>query len=261
MFKALIDPSALKPFGILFFYFMSYQFSGVNTLTFYAVEIFRDSGSTWDKNTCTMILGAIRLLFTIIACIALRKCGRRPLSFISFIGCGVTMVALGLYLREKYGWDTSSPPLEPVNTWIPVTCLFLFQACCALGFLVVPWVMIGELYPMRVRGIIGGFTTCSAHLFVFIVVKTYPFLSHLIEKHGCFILYGCISLFATIFVFFYLPETKGKTLQEIEDYFSGRISKATFNQKKKSGISTVGNLNKIQPPTLIVEKEKDKLLP
>jgi facilitated trehalose transporter len=54
--------------------------------------------------------------------------------------------------------------------------------------------MIGELYPMKVRGIVGGMTTCAAHTFVFIVVKTYPLLTHLIERHGAFILYGVISL-------------------------------------------------------------------
>lgn len=256
MVRALLSPSALKPFGILFIYFMTYQFSGVNTITFYAVEIFRDSGTTWDKNTATLVLGFVRLFFTIVACVSLRRCGRRPLSFISFIGCGVTMVGLGIYMREKFNWDNVG--MEPVNTWIPVTCIFVFQACCALGFLVVPWVMIGELYPMKVRGIYGGLTTCTAHLCVFIVVKTYPFLSHVIEKHGCFIMYGCISLCATFFIYFYLPETKGKTLQDIEDYFSGRMSKQSFKEKKTGGISTVAGLNNEKPAIIV---EKDKLLP
>lgn len=52
----------------------------------------------------------------------------------------------------------------------------------------------GELYPQKVRGIMGGMTTFAAHTFVFIVVKTYPYLSHVLEKHGTFILYGSISL-------------------------------------------------------------------
>lgn len=80
---AIMSPSALKPFGILFLYFMMYQFSGVNTITFYAVEIFQDSGTNMDKNMCTIVLGVVRLAFTVIACVALRKCGRRPLTFIS----------------------------------------------------------------------------------------------------------------------------------------------------------------------------------
>lgn len=81
--KALLEPKCLKPFCILTIYFMLYQFSGVNTVTFYAVEIFQDSGASMDKYQATIILGVLRFLFTIVGCAALRKCGRRPLSFIS----------------------------------------------------------------------------------------------------------------------------------------------------------------------------------
>lgn len=73
----------MKPFGILVLYFMLYQFSGVNTITFYAVQIFQDTGTTLDKNTCTILMGVIRLIVTIGATIAMRKCGRRPLTFVS----------------------------------------------------------------------------------------------------------------------------------------------------------------------------------
>uniref|UniRef100_A0A6B2EJE2 Putative sugar transporter n=1 Tax=Phlebotomus kandelakii TaxID=1109342 RepID=A0A6B2EJE2_9DIPT len=255
---AIMSPSALKPFGILFLYFMIYQFSGVNTITFYAVEIFQDSGTTMDKNMCTIVLGVVRLIFTIIACIALRKCGRRPLTFVSGIGCGVSMIGLGVYLYYKHQWEHAEPPIEPVNTWFPVACIFVFTITCTLGFLVVPWVMIGELYPQKVRGIIGGMTTCSAHIFVFTVVKTYPFLSSVIYQHGVFMLYGCISLIGCIFFYKCLPETKGKSLQEIEDYFSGRIK----TLKTKKGASVLpnydNNLNNTKPP--IISVEKDKLL-
>lgn len=169
-----------------------YQFSGVNTITFYAVEIFEESGTQMDKNTCTIILGTIRFIFTIIACVSLRRCGRRPLSFISGIGCGTSMLGLGIYFYYKSIWDAEK--IAPVHTWIPVACIYVFIITCTMGFLVVPWVMIGELYPMKVRGIVGGMTTCMAHTFVFIVVKTYPLLKNLAERHGAFIIYGIISL-------------------------------------------------------------------
>lgn len=78
-----MSPATLKPFGILVLYFMMYQFSGVNTITFYAVEIISQTGISANKYALTIILGVLRLLFTVIACIAMRKCGRRPLTFIS----------------------------------------------------------------------------------------------------------------------------------------------------------------------------------
>lgn len=168
-----------------------YQCAGVNTVTFYAVDIFRDSGTLMDKNTCTIVLGVLRFVFTIIGCIALRKCGRRPLSFISGIGGGITMLCLGIYMYFKSCWDAEG--VEPMYTWIPVACIYIFMVAVTVGFLVVPWIMIGELYPMKVRGIVGGLTTCMAHSFVFLVVKTYPTLCHLITQHGVFIMYGMIS--------------------------------------------------------------------
>lgn len=105
------------------------------------------------------------------------------------------MVILGVYMYYKFQWDHSVPAIAPMHSWIPVACIFIFNVTCTVGYLVVPWVMIGELYPQKVRGILGGMTTCMAHTFVFIVVKTYPFLSHVLEQHGTFILYGCISFF------------------------------------------------------------------
>ncbi|XP_050460356.1 facilitated trehalose transporter Tret1-like isoform X2 [Cataglyphis hispanica] len=217
---ALLKPSALKPFTLLFLYFLIYQWSGTNVITFYAVEIFKDSGASLNKYLAAVILGVVRLISTIMACVLCRRCGRRPLTMVSSIGCGLSMLGLGGYMWfKKYSIEND---LILVATWIPVFCIFSYTITCTLGFLVIPWVMIGEVYPVQVRGIIGGLTTMCAHSFVFMVVKTYPFLANSLTRHGTFILYGCISLFGTIYFYICLPETKGRTLQEIEDYFSGR---------------------------------------
>jgi facilitated trehalose transporter len=191
-FQAILEPACLKPFAILVIYFLMYQFSGVNTITFYAVEIFQQSGTTMNKNTCTIVLGALRFFFTMVACVLLRRCGRRPLSFVSGVGCSVSMLALAAYMFHKDQWVAQG--IEPMHTWIPVACIFIFIIACTIGFLVVPWVMIGELYPMKVRGVLGGMTLCMAHVFVFIVVKTYPYLCGVMNVYGVFGAYGIISL-------------------------------------------------------------------
>lgn len=127
-----------------------YQFSGVNTITFYAVDIFQESTKSIDKYTCTILLGVVRLIFTILGCVALRRFGRRPLTFISGFGCGFSMISLGVYMYYKHQWDTAVPPIEPSAAWVPIASIFIFTIACCLGFLVVPWVMIGELYPQKV---------------------------------------------------------------------------------------------------------------
>ncbi|CAG9784870.1 unnamed protein product [Diatraea saccharalis] len=218
--KALLSPSALKPFSILAIYFFLYQWCGVNTITFYAVEIFKASGATLDKYLLTISMGVIRVLFTVVGCILCRRCGRRPLTFVSAIGCGSTMITLSVYMYFVHYWRENNIP--PSHSWIPVASIFIFTISCTLGYLIVPWVMIGEVYPTQVRGIVGGLTTCAAHLSVFSVVKTFPLLKHALNDYGVFALYGTMSIAGTVFYYFFLPETKGRTLQEIEDYFCGR---------------------------------------
>lgn len=227
---ALLQPNALKPFLLLFLYFLIYQWTGTNAVTFYAVEIVKDSGITLNKYMVTVALGVVRLASTIAACIACRKYGRRPMTLISSLGCGVFMLGLGTfmwtreYLLQEFGSWTQ---------WIPIICIMGYTIACTLGFLVIPWIMIGEIYPVQVRGIIGGLTTMCAHTFIFSVVKTYPMLAESITQQGTFILYGWISMLGTIYFYLCLPETKNRTLQEIEDYFSGR------NDSLQTGISII----------------------
>lgn len=113
---------------------MMYQFSGVNTITFYAVQIFQESGTSMDKNTATIVLGALRFVFTLIACILLRRSGRRPLSFVSGIGCSISMFVLSGYMFYKE--QQIAAGLQPEYTWIPVASIFTFIITCTLGFLV-----------------------------------------------------------------------------------------------------------------------------
>lgn len=90
-------------------------------------------------------------------------------------------------------------------------------------------------------------TTCAGHFSIFLVVKTYPKLQHLISKPGVFWFYGTVSLLGTIFFYTCLPETKGRSLQEIEDYFSGRTKslkppKTINNNKPTVLIAKKGNI-------------------
>uniref|UniRef100_A0A1B6MIW6 Major facilitator superfamily (MFS) profile domain-containing protein n=1 Tax=Graphocephala atropunctata TaxID=36148 RepID=A0A1B6MIW6_9HEMI len=242
VFTEVFQPAAIKPFIILALYFLLLQFSGLNPVTFYAVEIIQESGANMNKYAATIILGLVRLGFTVLSCILMRRLGRRPMTFMSSVGCGVTMIGLGSYMYLGEQWAAEGT--EKVATWFPVLNLFLFMTASTMGYLTVPWVMIGEVYPSKVRGIMGGMTTFVGHFCIFIVVKTFP-LFQSVSKFGTFIFYGCVSLLATIFFYLFLPETQGRTLQEIEDYFSGRTK--TLGPSKDST-----NNNNVKPP--IVKK-------
>ncbi|KAK9504944.1 hypothetical protein O3M35_009110 [Rhynocoris fuscipes] len=145
--KAIAKPSTIKPFFIIVLYFLIYQFSGVNPITFYAVLVFQESGASLDKYLATVTMGIVRLVFTIVSCIMLRRCGRRPLTFISSIGCGISLLVLGTYMYFRLGWISAGQP--PQVTWLPVAAMMIFTAASVMGYLVVPWVMIGEVYPTQ----------------------------------------------------------------------------------------------------------------
>lgn len=133
------------------------------------------------------------------------------------IGCGVSMLCLAGYMYQNVLRVTQYEPA--VATWFPIMSLFVFYACSTVGYLIVPWVMIGEVFPRQIRGIIGGVATCVGHFSIFAVLQTYPLLQELVTKPGTFAVYGVVSLLSTIFFYCFCPETKGKTLQEIEESF------------------------------------------
>ncbi|KDR07367.1 facilitated trehalose transporter Tret1-2 homolog [Zootermopsis nevadensis] len=109
---------------------------------------------------------------------------------------------------------------RPALSWLPATTLVLYIFMSTVGFLTLPWAMIGELFPTRVRGIAGGVTTCCAYLFSFAVVKMYPEMKHALDRQGVFCFYGVMAVLGTVFVWFFLPETQGKTLEEVELFFA-----------------------------------------
>ncbi|XP_050523819.1 facilitated trehalose transporter Tret1-2 homolog [Daktulosphaira vitifoliae] len=215
--KLMCKPVTIKPFVILCLYFIINQYSGVNIVTSYAVDIIKDSGSTIDKYGATVILGVIRLIFTIIGCSLMKKFGRKTLTYVSSVGCGISMLCLGSYMFQLDSWKSQG--MESQATWLPIMTLYTFYAASTIGYLIVPWVMIGEVYPNQIRGIIGGLTTCVGHITIFIVLQTYPLFQEWFTKPGTFLFYGLVSITSTVFFYFFLPETKGRTLQEIGESF------------------------------------------
>lgn len=137
--------------------------------------------------------------------------------YFSGIGCGVPMLGLAGYMYRNAAWTANGE--TAVATWIPIACLFVFYACSTIGYLIVPWVMIGEVFPRQIRGMIGGVSTCVGHFSIFIVLQTYPMFQDWLTTPGTFAMYGIISLLSLFFFYFFCPETKGKTLQEIEESF------------------------------------------
>lgn len=206
----LKSPELMKPLLIMIVFFMTCQFSGVNAVAFYSIQIVEKAvGKGINHYLAMLIIDGLRVVMSIVACVVCKKYGRRPLCMISGVWTAISMVGLSLFMYFK-----------PENmAWLPLSCLLVYIAAISIGLVPLPWIMCGEVFPIRVRGLGSGISSAVAFMSFFAVVKTAPgMMSHLGEV-VTFLVYGIIALVGTGALYFILPETRGKSLQEIEDRF------------------------------------------
>ncbi|KAI4490300.1 hypothetical protein M0802_010768 [Mischocyttarus mexicanus] len=217
--KHLLRRNALIPFLIMLIYFLFQQFSGIFVMVYYAVDIVQSAGIKLDPYLGAVIIGVARFLGSIVIALFSSRYGRRVPSIISGSGMTLSMGLLSIYLlMNDKGYVIKDGGI------IPVICVVTFIFLSTLGFLSIPFAMIGEIYPSKVKDILSGLTTCTAYIFSSVTIKTYPSMLLHMGKHGVFFFYSTVSLLGTLFVLFFLPETKGKSLNEIEEMFTKKIN-------------------------------------
>ncbi|XP_038219107.1 facilitated trehalose transporter Tret1-2 homolog [Zerene cesonia] len=210
---SLKSPELLKPLMIMIMFFVTCQFSGVNAIAFYSIEIIEKAvGKGIDHYLAMLVIDTLRTVMSVVACIICKKYGRRPLTMISGIFTALSMVGLSMYLYFTDGKQTNM-------TWLPLTCLMAYICAISIGLVPIPWMMCGELFPTKVRGLGSGISSATTFVAFFVVVKTAPGMMSNFGEVITFLSYGLIALLGTGVLYFILPETKGKSLQEIEDKF------------------------------------------
>lgn len=117
-------------------------------------------------------------------------------------------------------------------SWVPLLCIGIHVGASMIGFLTLPWVMTSELYPLRFRGSLGGFTTSIAQILTFVMIKTYPDLNGTIGLEFMMWLFGAAGLFGAVFALTILRETRGRSLDDIEMKFSNKSSNSLAKPSK-----------------------------
>lgn len=222
-----------KPLLILLIFFATMQFAGLNVIIFYSITILKQIiGGHINEYIATLIIDVVRLLASFIACIMLKKSGRRPLASISGAGTTICLLCLSLYLYVSKG----SPELKSMS-WIPLCCLAGYIAFVTVGMNPLPWCMVGELFPLQFRALGSAIVTFFNFFCVFMVIKTSPFLLKSYGGEGTFLLYGACTLLGTIYLVLFLPETRNRSLQEIENEFAGKnVSETNEKDNKNSTV-------------------------
>jgi sugar porter (SP) family MFS transporter len=185
------------------------QFIGVNTVIYYAPTILKFTGvGTGDAITQALSVGITNLVFTIIAILILDKVGRRPLLMFGTAGCVVSLTMLGVFFAS--GW------LQDNASWVALVCLITYIASFAIGLGPVFWLMIAEIFPLRVRSSAMSLSTVGNWSSNFLVSSFFLSLTSAITKQGTFWLYAAFGVLALIYFFARVPETKDRSLEEIE---------------------------------------------
>lgn len=220
----LTKPTFYKPFLIVMTYFFFQQFTGTFVVIFYAINIVEEAGVKIDAYLAIVLIALTRLIGSFIVSFGSKYYGRRPPSIFSGAGMTICMILLSGYLFLSDRKVISADTVDSIN-WLPMFLLIVYFFTATIGFLTLPFAIAPEVYPVKVRGVATGLTVCLAYLFNFVVVKLYPAMNSQMRNYGIFFFYGAMSLVGTLFIIFFLPETKGKTLQEIEEYFGSKKSK------------------------------------
>lgn len=187
------------------------QFVGINVVLYYAPEIFKSMGSGTDSALLqTIIVGVVNLTFTVLAILSVDKFGRKPLLIIGALIMSVSMLALGASFAQNL-------PAE-----LKLVCMLTYTAGFAMSWGPVCWVMLAEIFPNSVRSAIMSIAVAAQWVSNFLVSWTFPIMDKnetLVSSfnHGfSYWVYGALALCAAVFVWKKLPETKGKTLEDME---------------------------------------------
>ncbi len=184
------------------------QLIGVNTVIYYAPTILKFTGlSTSSAITQALSVGITNVVFTIVAILLLDRVGRRALLIVGTVGCIGSLAMLGVFF--------ASHGLQHSASWVALVCLIVYIASFAVGLGPVFWLMISEIFPLRVRSPAMSVSTVGNWATNFVVSSFFLSLVGAISREGAFWLYGGFGLVSLVFFLFRLPETKGRSLEEI----------------------------------------------
>lgn len=216
-----IRPALIVGIALAFFQ----QVTGINTIIYYAPTIFEFAGFGSHKVSilATVGVGMVNVLMTVVAIWFIDRLGRKPLLYIGLVGMALSLGLLGLafYL----------PGMMGALKMLTVLCVLFYIASFAISLGPIFWLIISEIYPLKIRGRAMSLATLANWGFNMLVASTFLTLTEKLGKAGAFWFYAVVCLVALVFCYLYVPETKGRTLEKIED-----------SLKKNKGLRAFGRI-------------------
>ena len=219
--KGLLQPSLRMPLIVGMGLAIFQQITGINTVMYYAPTIFKFAGITAVGPAILAGAGLtiVMWFFHVLAIFLLDRVGRRPLLLVGVAGQIVGLAILGAAFEFQQ--------LASFKSYVAIGGLVIYVACFAFGLGPIFWLLISEIYPLKVRGAAMSAVTVTNWALNLVVAVTFLTLVGVLGHAGTFWLYGVIAISAWVFFYLLVPETKGKTLEQIEEHWrSGKSPRA-----------------------------------
>lgn len=215
--------SLLICFSLMFFQ----QMSGVNAIIFYTSSIFGYAKSGLTESTATIIVGVMQVIATLVSSLVVDKFGRRILLLSSVVFMMLSGFILAIYFSLKNaGKDVTG------ISFLPILCVIVFISTFSLGFGPIPWMISAEILPPEIKSVASSVAGTFNWLLAFIITKFYSTAVSAIGIDTTFYIFSGICLMGCCFVFFIVPETKGKSILEVQEILNGE----TKSHQNKEGI-------------------------
>ncbi len=206
----LLDPAFRKALIVAILIALFSQFTGINTIIYYGSIVFLEHVPHQTASTAlwaNVIIGTVNFVATVAGMLLIDRSGRKPLLMTAFGGMALSLTALSAAIHFQ------APGL------IVLIFVLIYVACFAVGVGTGTWVLMAEICPTRVRGQAMSVATVFLWCGTLLVTLTFLSLVNLFTAAGVFLLYAIVSIAAFLFVWRGVPETKGRTLEEIEKFW------------------------------------------
>ncbi|XP_075229132.1 facilitated trehalose transporter Tret1-like [Lycorma delicatula] len=193
------------------------QFSGINVMLAYAEPIFMKTSSHLSASGSAIVVGLVQFLTACCTPFVVNQFGFKRLLLCSAAIMSIAQGALGMYFfMDDNNIDVS------LLSWLPVSSAMLYIVSYCLGFGPLVWAIMGEMYSPSIKEIGTSSSTCFNWFLAFIITKLFTNITQILGPYAAFWLFSCCCIFAFLFTLFVLPDTKGLSLQEIQDLLNGK---------------------------------------
>lgn len=196
------------------------QFSGINAVLAYMQSIFDATGMTLRPEYSSICIGVIQLFTIGLTAPLIDRLGRRILLLFSTIGSCLSLITLGLYFYLK----NNGVEVNAIS-WLPIASLILFIVMFNLGIGPLPWTIMGELFPSNVKSMASTISSCTCMSLGFLISMFFPLLTESLGMAMSFWLFSACLGCGTIFITLTVPETKGRSLMEIQNLLNNEDKK------------------------------------